>query len=147
MALKDSQLAALIKYRSTLEKQAKAAYALAVDEEEAVKQNLINAEHERKAAIGVLETKQKEGIKIHELLTLENGISAIEEKISRCRKEVVAAKQKTTTAQKQLEHAMKERKVMDKLKEKHDIALAAEKKLKETKQLDEISIQKHRDTR
>jgi len=138
--MKKFKLEPVLTYRQILENQAQQKLAQALDREAALISEITRQEEELQALYAERDKRQQSGMAIHEMQLYENRIShqvqslaEMVEQLDRLSRQVVASREA-------LCDASRDKKLLEKVKEKHRMQQQAEMRRRESNLLDEVAV-------
>lgn len=138
--MKSFKLQVVLDHRQRLEDQARQALAEAIQYEQATICKL-NTETAELAEISCeYEERQIVGIQSHEFMLYENRIEHKRQVLRELDQQLGIARELVLQSRKKLGDASREKKLMEKLKEKKNLAIKKELHRKEMNEIDEIAI-------
>jgi len=141
--MKPFTLTPVLRYRRQLEDTAAIRLAKARQELQRKKEQYSLIEKQYGALLGDLEKDQSAGITVDDLLRYENRISWLKQKMDELAGQVQAATDKVRKKRDIAVGRSRDRKALEKLKEKQDSAWKSYIEKKEAAQLDEIAVLSH----
>ncbi len=138
------KLQPVLDYRQVLEDQAKQELARCLREEAELMELVRSEEDDLGRLYRELETRQQEGISCEALLLFQNRISHKIEQLAHLAGRMDRLQQKLARRRESFTAAARDKKLLEKLKEKKDLEFQQETKRRETIVLDEIAVQFHR---
>jgi len=137
------RLHTVLSYRRTLENRAQERLVRAREEEERL---LGETEREQTRLRGLcmeFEDKKRQGMNAGEVLVYQNHLYRMRNLIAQKESELQSARQEVARKKRELSQASRERKLLEKLKEKQDSRYLQYLEDKEKKELDEIAVLFH----
>jgi flagellar protein FliJ len=141
--MKPFTLQSVLDYRRRLEELAQYRLADAKKVQEAVEQKLSVERHSLERSIDELDSLQKEGIGINELIRHEQRITAQQHNVQLIEKNLTEKTHLVQQEQHNLLICSRERQIMEQLKETQNTAWQAYVNKKEAAMLDEIATTRH----
>jgi flagellar FliJ protein len=141
--MKPFALQSVLDYRRRLEELALYRFTDAKKIHEAVEQKLSLERHSLKQAIDELDSLQRKGIGINELIRHEQRITAQQHNVQSIKKNLTEKKHLVQQEQHKLLVCSRERQIMEQLKETQNTAWQAYLNKKEAAMLDEIATTRH----
>jgi len=136
------KLQSVLDYRRITEDQAKQRYAGALQAESAILEKVEAQQAGLESLYQSLDSKKKEGISPDELRLYEGRISLLIKILAELSEELSRARQEATARQQDLLEASREKRLLEKLEERHREERAREALRQENIFLDEIAVQK-----
>ncbi len=141
--MKPFKMESVLKYRRQLEDVAQQELHREKAEEARVLQQVFTARQELASLYSNLQTERKQGTTVDRLRLFENKISMVHENITQLESDLEKQRQKVTDKTELLLKACKERKVLEKLRERQNNVYRKYLDKKETTMLDEIAVLYH----
>ncbi|WP_305043688.1 flagellar export protein FliJ [Geoalkalibacter sp.] len=138
------KLQPVLNYRQILEDQAKQELARSLQQEAELLGRLTAEEQELEQLYRDYEQRQRAGIGCAEMLLFQNRISHKVETVARLLDAMERLRQQIVRKRQGLTEASREKKLLEKLKEKNDEEFQQELKRREGIVLDEVAVQFHR---
>lgn len=138
------KLQPVLDYRQVLEDQAKQELARCLREEAELMQAIGAEEDDLGRLYRELETRQQAGIGCDALMLFQNRISHKIERLAQLAERMDRLQHKLARRRQAFTEAARDKKLLEKLKEKKDLEFRQEAKRRETIVLDEIAVQFHR---
>jgi flagellar FliJ protein len=141
--MKRFKLQSVLDYRQILENQAQQRLAESLDAEAALIVAIEAEEKELQNLYVDLAKRQQEGISLHDLTLYENRISHKIEQLALYADQLAELRQEIERRRHALKEACQEKKLMEKLKEKHEEAEMLQLRRQENALLDEVAVLFH----
>jgi flagellar FliJ protein len=138
------KLQPVLNYRQTLEDQAKQDLGRCLQKEAELMEAIQVEEQDLGALYRNLERRQQQGISVDELLLYQNRISSKIEQLAHLADRMDRLRDQIVRKREILADAARDKKLLEKLKEKKNLQFQQELKRRETARLDEIAVQFHR---
>jgi flagellar FliJ protein len=138
------KLQAVLKYRKTLEEQAQQRLAELLNVEAQINQEQAEVRRQLDELSGQLRVKQQQGLQILELRLYEDQIDHHRQRCEYLRQQLTDLAELLDERRRELLFAARERKVIEKLKEKQQAETRRQLDHKERVMLDEISLRSKR---
>ncbi|NCO52337.1 MAG: flagellar export protein FliJ [Deltaproteobacteria bacterium] len=139
------KLQTVLDYRKILEDQAQQKLAETLQAQTVLEQQNQAIEQQRVSVVAQIEQKQSEGLSVMELQLFEDEIFHLRQKQSRLKEQLEQMTLMLNQCRLELMHAMRERKVIEKLKDKQLAEYLRKLDQKERILLDEISLRRKGD--
>jgi flagellar FliJ protein len=133
----------VLNYRQQLEDVAKQKLHAALEEEDALLQQITAVKDALTDLFRRLETARTKGTTVDMLVLFENRIVITNEQLTKMQKEHVILKQKIKRRRKELLSTSKDRKILEKLRDQQNLAYRKYIDKKENAALDEIAVLFH----
>lgn len=138
------KLQPVLNYRQTLEDQAKQDLGRCLQKEAELMEAIQVEEQDLGALYRNLERRQQQGISVDELLLYHHRISSKIEQLAHLADRMDRLRDQIVRKRETLADAARDKKLLEKLKEKKNLQFQQELKRRETAVLDEIAVQFHR---
>ncbi|WP_321533214.1 flagellar export protein FliJ [uncultured Desulfuromonas sp.] len=138
--MKPFKLQVVLDHRQRLVDQARQHLAKALQDETNAVDAVTECRQNLDQVAQEYEQRQQQGMLAHEFMLYENQLNHQRERLERLEEQVVMARQHTLTCRKALEEAGREKKLLEKVKEKQQRAEIKEQKRREMAEIDEIAI-------
>lgn len=143
MAKFQFKLQAILNLKHQIEEQTKNLMGKAIQFLDAQKAAYRGIESEREELIAKFGSQSAQGISIKDIRNINNYISALKEKMKKQNQRIVDAKEKVDEVRAELVKIMKEREILEKLREKKYQEHTKEEYKKEQMQADELTNYKY----
>lgn len=141
--MKPFRLHTVLSYRRTLENRAQERLVRAREEEERLLREMEREQTRLRDLCMEFEDKKKQGINVGEVLVYQNHLHQVRNLIAQRESELQSARDDVARKERDLSRASRERKLLEKLKEKQDRRYRQYLEDKEKKELDEIAVLFH----
>ncbi|EAT15807.1 flagellar export protein FliJ [Desulfuromonas acetoxidans] len=138
--MKPFKLQVVLEHRQRLVDQARQHLAKALQEEKKLVEAVTACRQQLDQVVQDYEQRQQQGMLAHEFMLYENQLNHQRERLERLEEQVVMARQHTLSCRKGLEEAGREKKLLEKVKEKQQQAEMKEQQRREMAEIDEIAI-------
>ncbi len=133
----------VLRYRKQLEDEARHKLFTSCKKESALKKQIEEARAVVTNLYTNLEREKREGTTVDRLFLYENRIILVQESLKKLEEKLVDQQREVTRRRKRLLNASQEKKALEKLKEKQNIAYRQYIDRKEAAMLDEIAVLRH----
>ena len=137
------RLHTVLRYRQTLENRAQERLVRAREEVERLVRDMQLQQNRLRELSRELEDRKGQGMHIREILVYQNHMRRLRNEIAHKEQELQSARQRVARKERELYRASRDRKLLDKLKEKQDARYARYLEDKEKKELDEVAVLFH----
>ena len=141
--MKPFSMEPVLRYRKQLEDEARQKLFISRRKEAEISRQLKDAQQIVTDLYGNLEREKREGTTADRLLLYENRILLEQENVQDLQKQLARQQQEVARRRRRLLHAGQEKKALEKLKEKQNIAYKQFREHQEAAMLDEIAVLRH----
>lgn len=141
--MKPFRLHTVLRYRRTLENRAQERLIRSREEEERLSRELAREQECLRELCTELEDKKRQGMNVGEILVYQNHLRRLRNLIAQRESELQSARDDVARKKQELSRRSRERKLMEKLKEKQDSRYEQYLEDKEKQELDEIAVLFH----
>nr|WP_320113764.1 flagellar export protein FliJ [uncultured Desulfuromonas sp.] len=138
--MKPFKLQVVLDHRQRLVDQARQHLAKALQEEKKAVEALTQCRHQLDLVGAEYEIRQQQGMQAHEFMLYENQLNHQRQRLETLEQQVAQARQHSVTCRKALEEASRDKKLLEKVKEKQQHAEMKEQQRREMAEIDEIAI-------
>jgi len=138
--MKPFKLQVVLEHRQRLVDQARQHLAKALQEEKKAAESLEECRERFEVMGQEYERRQQQGMVAHEFMLYENQLNHLRDLLDSLEGQLVTARQHIVTCRKALEEASREKKLLEKVKEKQQRAEMKEQQRREMAEIDEIAI-------
>jgi len=141
--MKPFSMQSVLRYRKQLEDEARQAFVASQEKERALADQVHKMEDNLQRLYAEKEQIKEEGTTVDILLLYENRITVEQEELTALRHELDTQRQQVERRRKRLLHTRQEKKALEQLKHKQDLAYKQYIDQKEAAMLDEIAVLRH----
>ncbi len=141
--MKPFSMEPVLRFRQQLEDEARQKLFTSKKKESEISRQLENAQNTFADLINNFEREKKEGTTIDRLLLYENRILLNREELVELQKKLADQQKEVARRRRRLLQASQEKKALEKLKEKQNLAYKQYKERQEAAMLDEIAVLRH----
>jgi flagellar FliJ protein len=138
------RLHTVLNYRQRLQDKAQERLVRAKEEEDRIRMEMEREQERLREMCRRFETRKKEGISVREVLVYQNHIGHIRNRLAQLDGELQSAQQEVARKERELRRASREKKLLEKLKEKQDHRYVQFLEDREKKELDEVAVLFHK---
>ncbi len=142
--MKPFRLHTVLNYRQRIQDKAQERLVRAKEKQESVELEIEREQARLRAMCRDFEGRKSQGMSVGEILVCQNHIRHIRDRLARLQRDLQAARDEVAGKEKELHRASREKKLLEKLKEKQDHRYAQFLEEKEKKELDEIGVLFHK---
>jgi flagellar FliJ protein len=143
-AMKPFKLQVVLEHRQRLEDQARQHLAQALQDEKKVRDEIAHCRQRSEEVGQEYAQRQEQGMHAHEFMLYENQLHHQRERLERLEGQLRQAEQHVMACRRALGEASKEKKLLEKVKEKQQLAELKKEQRREMAEIDEVAIL-HRD--
>lgn len=142
--MKPFRLHTVLNYRQRIQDKAQERLVRAKEKEESVQLEMEREQERMREICHDFERRKSQGMSVREVLVCQNHIGHIRNRLAQLERDLQVARDEVASKEKELNRASKEKKLLEKLKEKQDHRYTQFLEDKEKKELDEIAVLFHK---
>lgn len=142
--MKPFRLHTVLNYRQRIQDRAQERLVRAKEKQESVESQIEREQDRLREMCRDFERRKSQGMSVGEILVCQNHIRHIRDRLAQLERDLQAARDEVVSREKELNRASREKKLLEKLKEKQDHRYVQFLEDKEKKELDEIAVLFHK---